>query len=116
MSWDVILTKTNNCTNNKGEKSNYDTSHISKFDSSKVVSVLKSELPEINLVDDYWLNYEGGLFALSFNLFDEQEIMVHIHSLDESEDSVIAIILKLCELLNCQAFDTTTGEYLGNKV
>ena len=109
MSWDIMLTKMNSCSINE---SNNSEQSDATFDLPEVVSILKGKFAEIDHVDDCWLHYEGDLFAISFNLFDKQEIMLHIHILDQPEDAVIATISELCELLGCRAFDTTTGEYL----
>ena len=78
----------------------------------EVVSVLKYRFPGIDHVDDSWLHYEGDLFAISFSLLSDQEIMLHIQILSEPEDAVITTIAELCKLLGCRAFDTTTAEYI----
>ena len=108
MSWDVMLTKSDAFAGECGGSEQ----SAALFDLPEVISLLKQKFAGIDCADDSWLHYEGDIFAISFNLSNRQEIMLHIHILDEPEDAVLAVISELCSLLGCRAFDTTTGEYL----
>ena len=108
MSWDVILTKNKEQLNDVSFERNQTSA---AYDVDEVVSVLKGTFDDIQHDGDRWLTYEGDLFEISFNLGDD-EIMLHIHVLDEPEDAVIATISELCKLFDSQAFDTAAGDFL----
>ena len=48
---------------------------------------------------------------MSFHLATEQQLMISISILNESGDAVELIILELCKLFSCRAFDTSSGEF-----
>jgi hypothetical protein len=85
---------------------------IIAFNPSDVIVALKGKFDSINCIDNKWLHYECDVFAISFNLATEQQIMLHIHILDESEAAVESVVCELCRLFKCRAFDTSSGGFL----
>lgn len=70
-----------------------------------------NRFPNIMCETKSWLYYENENYAISFNLATNQNIMLHVQILDEPEDAVIDVIFELCNLFNCRAFDTESGEF-----
>jgi len=109
MSWDVVLIKTKT---NSETITEIDEANILIFDIENVIAMLKEMFFAVSHVDDQWLHYENGLYAISFNLASDKQIMLHVNVLDEPEDAVEAVIHDLCKMFRCRAFDTTSGEFL----
>ena len=108
MSWDVVLIKTHS---NSEPMQGINEKNTIMFDTTNVVATLKELFDEISQVDDQWLHFEGGTYAMSFNLASKECIMLHISILDETENGVDTIIHDLCKAFECRAFDTTTGDF-----
>jgi len=110
MSWDIMLVRTRTNTEPMEE---IDESVTVPFLPAEVISTLKTHFPDITEDSPEWLTYEGGTFAIAFNLAAlEESIMLHVDILDEPEDAVLGTIRELCGLFNCRAFDTTAAEFL----
>ena len=107
MAWDLILVKTE-----KNAEPEFDENNLIPFDLKIVKKLLKHKFSGLESRSDAWFNYEAGNFAISFNLAVHNQIILHIHILDDSEDAVESIIEELCELFNCRAYDTTAGKFL----
>lgn len=113
MSWDVMLVKTKNNTEPMSDINDINTLAFAKAD---VSAALKNKFTDIDSDNREWLHYEGGSYAISFNLSTDRIILLHIYILDELDnavyDTVVNIIFDLCSLFDCRAFDTTTGEFI----
>lgn len=109
MSWDIMLAKTG--TNTEPMEEIDETIRV-PFDPAEVASALKQQFPGLEEDAPDWLNYEGGTFAITFNLAAPESIMLHVHILGEPEDAALDDIHKLCRLLGCRAFDTTAAEFI----
>jgi hypothetical protein len=107
MAWDIILIKSARNTEPMEEINEKNTI---LFDSANVRNLLENRFSDIEIHSETWFHYEGGTYAISFNLAPEQ-IMLHVHILDEPEDAVETVIKELCALFDCRAFDTTAGEF-----
>jgi len=110
MSWDVILVRTK--TNEELVEEINETNTV-VFKTKDVIAKLKEMFASVDHVDDHWLHYEGESYAISFNLTENNHIMMHISILDEPDDSVEVVIRDLCRLFECRAFDTTSGVFIG---
>lgn len=82
------------------------------FNLPDVIVTLNEEYPDICSENNEWLYYKGDTYGVTFNLATNQQIMLHIHILDEPEDAVLVAVKTLCKLFNCRAFDTTSGEFI----
>ena len=109
MSWDVMLIKT---ITNAEPMEEINENNIVPFSLADVTSKLKNQFPNATEGAANLLNYEGGTFAIAFNLATNRDIMLHVHILEDPEDAVMDVINKLCTLFNCRAFDTTSAEFL----
>lgn len=66
------------------------------FDLPDVIVTLKEKYPDICCESNEWMYYEGDTYGVAFNLAGNQQIMLHIHILDEPEDAVLEVVKTLC--------------------
>lgn len=97
MSWDVILSRTNDANES-----------VPLGSQLKVRAAITQVFPEVNCHDPHWLSLDEGDYSIEFNL-GQAEPIAHIALHVRGHDTVINAIERLCNATGWHAFDTTTG-------
>lgn len=105
MSWDIILEKPL-----PGASCDlFDERELEEFDIPTVQNSLRAVCPCLTEVGSLWMRYDAPSFEIEFDLA-EDFIMLHVHILQESgETQFLTLLRKICEKLQCRAFDTGGG-------
>jgi hypothetical protein len=109
MSWDVELMRVPPDILSAADLSLDFVSELGPRDA--ILTILKDILPQIDLSKDSWGILDGEDFSIEFGIGDIDPIST-ITLYVRGNESVIAIIEKICNNTGWRAFDTTTGEFI----
>lgn len=106
MSWDIVLIKTENNTE--------DIAQITlpiPFCHKEFLNVVKTNYPQTDCSNDCYLVLEGEGYSIEFNIAGGEPIYtIILHVRGEKEP--LQVISFLCDHFQCRAFDTYLGDFL----